>query len=100
MCHAIDVVIAPGIVGADEEHFHPVEVAGLEVLFLEYEAEAAHTVWDVRCDEGDISGQARQVLCFAHALVAASDDGNGSTGEGKSDGKIIQGYFFLMSTFQ
>lgn len=100
MCHAIDAVIALGFVGTDEEHLHPVEVIGLKVLFLECEAEASYTVRDVRSDEGDIGGQAGQALCLAHALVAASDDDNGSLGEGKGDGKIIQSYFFLMSTFQ
>lgn len=86
MCHAIDAVIALGIIGTDEEYLHCVEVIGLKVLFLECEAEATHTVWDVRSDEGDVCGQAGQALCFAHALVAASDDDNGSLGEGKSDG--------------
>lgn len=86
MCHAIDVVIALGIVGTDKEHLHPVEIIGLKVLFLECEAEAAYAVRDVRSDESDIGVQAGQALCFAHALVAASDDDNGSFGEGKSDG--------------
>ena len=86
MCHAIDAVIALGIVGTDKEHLHSVEVVGLEVLFLESEVEASYTVRDVRSDEGDIGGQTGQALCLAHALVAASDDKNRSPGEGKGDG--------------
>ena len=100
MCHAIDAVIVLGIVGTDEEHLHTVEVTRFEILFLESEAEASYTVRYVRSDEGDFGSQAGQALCLALALVAASDDGNGSLGEGKGDGKIIQSYFFLMSTFQ
>ena len=98
--HAVDVVVAPGVVGADEDYLHLVEVVGLESFFLECEAEASYTVRYVRSDEGDIGGQTGQALCLAHALVAAPDDDNGSLGEGKGDGKIIQSYFFLMSTFQ
>ena len=100
MSHAVNVVVAAFIVGTDKEHLHSVEVVGLEVLFLESEAEASYTVGYVRSDEGDIGGQTGQALCLALALVAASDDENGSPGEGQGDGKIIQSYFFLMSTFQ
>ena len=100
MSHAIDAVIALGIVGTDKEHLHTVEVTRFEILFLECEAETAHAVRNVGSDEGDIGGQTGQALCLAHALVAASDDENGSLGEGQGDGKIIQSYFFLMSTFQ
>ena len=90
VCHAIDAVIALGIVGTDKEHLHSVEVTRFEILFLECEAETAHAVRNVRSDEGDIGGQTGQALCLAHALVAAPDDENGSPGEGQGDGKIIQ----------
>lgn len=90
MSHAVNVVVAAFIVGTDEEHLHTVEVVGLEVLFLESEVEASYTVRDVGSDEGDIGGQAGQALCLALALVAASDDENGSPGEAQGDGKIIQ----------
>ena len=92
--HAVDVVVAPGVVGADEDYLHLVEVVGLENFFLECEAEASYTVWNMRSDEGDISGYAGQPLCLAHALVAASDDYNRSLGEGKSNGKIIHAISF------
>lgn len=90
MSHAVNVVVAAFIVGTDEEHLHTVEVTRFEILFLECEAETAHAVRNVGSDEGDIGGQAGQALCLAHALVAASDDENGSPGEGQGDGKIIQ----------
>ena len=90
MSHAVNVVVAAFIVGTDEEHLHTVEVFGIEGLFLECEAETAHAVRNVGSDEGDIGGQAGQTLCLALALVAASDDENGSLGEGQGDRKIIQ----------
>lgn len=86
MSHAVNVVVAAFIVGTDEEHLHTVEVTRFEILFLECEAETAHAVRNVGSDEGDIGGQAGQALCLALALVAASDDENGSPGEGQGDG--------------
>ena len=99
MSHAVDVVVAPGVICADEDYLHLVEVVGLENFFLECEAEASYTVRYMRSDEGDISGYAGQPLCLAHALVATSDDNNRSLGEGKSNGKVWPSFFTLPGTF-